>query len=557
MGDDMNKVIDELRENKKFIVSIFIAIVLMAGISYAWYTLVINKDTSLNLRGKTGLDIELVEPTDPITVSTAIPMADADGLETTAYQFKVVNNDSENIAYQLYLDDVELESGEHKIPDSNIKYSLTRNGGSEAAKLLTTTHKTVNNKTVREIDDTIIKGKTTNTAVENVYTLKLWIDSEATTAISGYKFKAKLRLEAVQTEDKLDDTYSISGYLYDDNNQPIANGTVAVFSEPKYVTTNAEGYFKVVDVEYGKHDIYYVPNKTVSEIENLTKSEVAAISGVEKAEIKTGNLTDEVELTSGFTIKDVVRKKILYNEHIKAVYDYNQNGTGSGASYTGCLGGAEKGCVAKSKITSSMTYSKGTIVKYEVAPGVEKYFNVIKDNGETLTMQQREDTITKDRVDWYSTGDNRQGPLTVLAELESVTNSWTNVNTQNYSIGGESSTLGYSACKMQYPTYDCSYSKYSLTRKAKARMITVQELLSLGCSTSQNSCMRFVNNYMYHSTDYGGSFNVINHGAYYTMSTVNDSNSYILDLLDNGKIDSTSLYNYGTNFARAVVEVNK
>ena len=198
----MDSLVNKIKENKKVLIIALIVLLGIIGISYAWYTLVINKDTSLNLRAKTNLDIELVEPTDPIIVSTAIPMADADGLQTTAYQFKVVNNDTENIAYQLYLDDVELESGENKIPDSNIKYSLTRNGGNENPALLTTTHKTVNNETVRELDDTIINGKTT-TAVENVYTLKLWIDSEATTAISGYKFKAKLRLEAVQTEDAI------------------------------------------------------------------------------------------------------------------------------------------------------------------------------------------------------------------------------------------------------------------------------------------------------------------------------------------------------------------
>ncbi len=446
----MNKVIDELRENKKFVVSIFIAIVLMAGISYAWYTLVINKDTSLNLRGKTGLDIELVEPADPITVSTAIPMADADGLATTAYQFKVVSNDSENIAYQLYLDDVELENGENRIPDSNIKYSLTKNGGNENPALLTTTHKTVNNETVRELDDTIINGKTT-TAVENVYTLKLWIDSEATTAISGYKFKAKLRLEATQTEN----------------------------------------------------------------------SAAAPI-----------------------------------NPHIKAVYEYDQNGSGTGAAYTGCLGGEEAGCVdIKSTVTANTTYSLGDIVKYEVKDGTELYFNVIKDNGSTLTLQQRENTVAN--TAWYEAAeaDGSNGPTTILAALEDATSSWTNVNTMNYSIGDDTKTLGYSMCDS--PT-SCTRSRYTLTKTSKVRMITAQELAPLGCNAkSDKSCKKFVYNYLKNATSYGGTFKTDANSNYWTMSIAYPSTNYAWYVIDWGRLNSNFAVNDSNCGGRAVVEINK
>ena len=459
----MEKVI----KNKKILLIALLVLLGIIGISYAWYTLVINKDTSLNLRGKTGLDITLVEPSNPIVINTAIPMSDADGLATTAYQFKVVSNDSENIAYQLYLDDVELESGEHKIPDSNIKYSLTKNGGNENPALLTTTHKIVGNKTVRELDDTIINGKTANTAVENVYTLKLWIDSEATTAISGYKFKAKLRLEATQTED----------------------------------------------------------------------SAQASI-----------------------------------NPHIKAVYKYNQDGSGEETDYTGCLGGSEAGCSnIVSTINKNTTYGVGDIVKYEVADGVEKYFNVLYDNGSTLTLQQRENTIAN--TAWYSPLGNSQGPTTILSALETSTNGWNYVNNQTYTFGAttfgkttfsatatgciwtKSTTPDSSSCTiMQYP----SFTKTDV----KARLITAQEAGEMNCQMQTlKTCKKFMNNYLKESKSNGGSFTAKdvkgnNTYGYWTMTAKANDNDSALYVSGQGNILSN--YTTGSDYgARAVVEINK
>ena len=213
------------------------------------------------------------------------------------------------------------------------------------------------------------------------------------------------------------------------------------------------------------------------------------------------------------------------NSHIKAVYEYNQNGSGTGSSYTGCLGGAEAGCVdVKNSYTSSSTYAVGTVIKYEVKDGLERYFNVIHDDGSTLTLQQRENTVAS--TDW-TTGEvaysNTNTPnLTsgfAFYELEQATADWEYVNTQNYSIGDNTTTLGYSACK--YEDVNCDKVGYTLTRTAQARMITVQELASLNCAFSGNSCKVFVYNYLNQESHNNStvSFSTDTKREYYTMNT--------------------------------------
>ena len=55
-------------------------------------------------------------------------------------------------------------------------------------------------------------------------------------------------------------------------------------------------------------------------------------------------------------------------------------------------------------------------------------------------------------------------------------------------------------------------------------MITMQEALALGCTTVNNSCPIWMNNYLNGATDYGGT-NIGTDYGYWTMSA-NSSYSY-------------------------------
>ena len=322
-------------------------------------------------------------------------------------------------------------------------------------------------------------------------------------------------------------------------------------------------------------------DKTKEEVEQLTRKEIELISGVGKTEVSTYNVPSEITLNNNYTIKNTNNEKTIVNKHIKAVYTYNENGTGSGKSYTGCLGGEEAGC-KKIDVTSTSSYPVGTIVKYEVAPNVEKYFNVLYDNDNddnpdnngTLILQQRENTIYS--TPWYdSSDDNSHGPTTVLPVLENATKNWTYVNDQTYQMG--TTKFGTGSYKTAYTGAPWeeggvaipNANTYTLEeRTAKARMITVQEANQMGCmrkmsdESTNMSCKKFMNNYLYESTTYGGTviddyYTAGDHNwGYWTMSGIS-SNVRLAFII--------SCYGYTYDYstpavrasARAVVEINK
>ena len=244
-----------------------------------------------------------------------------------------------------------------------------------------------------------------------------------------------------------------------------------------------------------------------------------------------------------------------------------------------CVTGLESTCVATTcyKTKSANSCPAGTIIKYKVNDQEVQTFHVMYDDASTITMQSQKNTVYNtawmskaDYVaaggtesDYGSYGNNNKGPLTILTALESATAGWSNVNDQTYTIGDDSSStnLGYSGCSA-YNT--CAANTYTLSsRTAKARMITVQEAALLGCTTSDQSCPNWMNNYLSTSTSYRGTVNDTSHGpnstnnnGYWTMSanSFSDNSAWLVDQFG-------YLYRLGvisTNFgARAVVQVSK
>lgn len=193
--------------------------------------------------------------------------------------------------------------------------------------------------------------------------------------------------------------------------------------------------------------------------------------------------------------------------------------TGSGnliAAYTynttNCITGEESTCERTTCYKNKQKGScpNGTIVQYRVNNDTAKYFHVIHDDGNTMTMQQRENTIYN--TAWYAgSADNSKGPITILSALENATSNWTNVNNQTYTMGTTNfnGTNAYTGCSYTNGNSNpatCTKNSYTLgSRTARARMITVQEAASLGCTYDNRSCPKYMNNYLYESTSYGGT----------------------------------------------------
>ena len=247
-------------------------------------------------------------------------------------------------------------------------------------------------------------------------------------------------------------------------------------------------------------------------------------------------------------------QKTEETNNIKVAYTYNP---------TSCITGEESTCVQTSCYESKTSGScpAGTIIKYAVNDSTTKYFHVLHDDGDTMTLQQRENTVYN--TAWYSSEDNSKGPLTILPVLESATSGWTNVNNQTYTMGTTNfnNTNAYTGCTES----GCTTNKYTLgQRTGKARMITMQEAAAIGCTANRSkSCPNFMNNYLYDSTSYGGTVNDTHteNGAdhnygYWTMSAYSSNSSYAWHVHYSGTVYDHYTTHLG-NGARAVVVVNK
>ncbi len=180
---------EALKNNKKFIIiGIFIIILLIIGIAFAYLTTTLQGDKEYVVRAGT-LDLVLDEGNE-LTLEKQIPLEDSEGMNLNGFNFSLVNNGKIDTDYTIYLDDMELSEGESRIPDSSIRYSLTRNDETFMARNMTT----MGNNPNRRVDfGTITPDETIN------YTLKIWIDYDTTTEeASGKVFKGKLRVVATQ-----------------------------------------------------------------------------------------------------------------------------------------------------------------------------------------------------------------------------------------------------------------------------------------------------------------------------------------------------------------------
>ena len=181
---------EAIKKNKKIIIiGIIILILLLIGIAFAYLTTTLHGDKEYLVRAGT-LDLVLNEGNE-LTLEKQIPIEDSEGMTLNGFTFSLVNHGSIDTDYTIYLDDIALDEGETRMPDSAIRYSLTRNDEVIGPKNLTTMGSNPN----RRVDfGTISPDETIN------YTLRIWIDYDATTEeASGKTFKGQLRVVASQS----------------------------------------------------------------------------------------------------------------------------------------------------------------------------------------------------------------------------------------------------------------------------------------------------------------------------------------------------------------------
>ena len=210
---------EAIKKNKKIIIiGIAIILILLIGLAFAYLVTTLHGDKDYIVRVGT-LDLVLNEGNE-LTLEKQIPLEDFEGQSLNGFSFSLVNNGSVDTDYTIYLDDIELSEDETRMPDSAIRYSLTRNDEVFSPKNLTMIGSNPN----RRVDfGTISPDETIN------YTLKIWIDYDATTEeASGKTFKGKLRVEASQGVGEEASTVLLENIpednLYDDGTDTFITG---------------------------------------------------------------------------------------------------------------------------------------------------------------------------------------------------------------------------------------------------------------------------------------------------------------------------------------------
>ncbi len=179
-------------EDKKKVISlgILLSILFLISAAYAWLKISVVSDVEHVIHaGKLDLVLD-DEASNGINMENVVPTSDTKGKEQDGYQFKLINRGTISSRYTLYLDDLSLEAGAKRMPDSIIKYSLERDGVELSSGLLPRMGVNPN----RILDTGTINGKTTYT-----YLLKVWMDQDATMENQGTIFYTKIRAEAEQS----------------------------------------------------------------------------------------------------------------------------------------------------------------------------------------------------------------------------------------------------------------------------------------------------------------------------------------------------------------------
>lgn len=187
----------------------------------------------------------------------------------------------------------------------------------------------------------------------------------------------------------------------------------------------------------------------------------------------------------------------------------------------------------------------GTIIDYNVNDKKGVRFYVLHDDGKTMTLQQRENTITN--VAWYKDEkNNTKGPITLLEELKIATSDWSNVKEHVLS-----DTI-YTGCDSN----SCSIMTYELlTRTVKVRMITKQEIAELGCLEKNGSCPIFMYNYLASSMSFGGTVNSVSSSSYWIMTADSATKDKAWWIYCDTEVYSNDVNDIAG--ARAVIVINK
>ena len=212
---------EALKNNKKvLIIGGAIILILLLGLTFAYLVTTISGEKEYIVRAGS-LNLILTENNE-LTLESLKPEEDSVGMSFEGFTFSLENKGGIETDYTIYLDDLELAEGETRIPDSALRYSLEKNEVVGDPSNLTSMGSNLNR---------IVDSGSLAVNEKNTYTLKIWIDYDATVNdASGKVFKAKLRVVASQAKGEPVSEVVLAnvgenGSTYDDGTDTFITGT--------------------------------------------------------------------------------------------------------------------------------------------------------------------------------------------------------------------------------------------------------------------------------------------------------------------------------------------
>lgn len=197
-----NKLDKFFSNNKKkilVILTIFILVLLIVGISYAAYNYsFVGKESKLE---SGSVSIKFLESnTNVISLKNSLPEADKVGKREDSFDFAVTTKASyqTGLKYNLSVEKLSVSSGYTSLSDSQVKIYLTDNSNNVL----------VEPTLISNLSDKLLYTKTNShssskTEIKDMYKLRVWIDqnvdSSSWTKDSKFEYKFKIGLNSEET----------------------------------------------------------------------------------------------------------------------------------------------------------------------------------------------------------------------------------------------------------------------------------------------------------------------------------------------------------------------
>lgn len=182
-----------IEQNGKKLLIIFLLLVVVIGGTYAWFTLTLKGQKKAVIHaGKLSMDLD-ESTSEGISLLNAYPLTDQEGLDTTAYTFKLTNDGTIPNSYTIYLNDI--TENPNKLDLTVIKYDLKKTGYTESGSV-----KTAQSDTMQLLSDIATdEGMILDTGIlqpkeYNEYSLQLWMDYDATNEYQNSGFNGELEI---------------------------------------------------------------------------------------------------------------------------------------------------------------------------------------------------------------------------------------------------------------------------------------------------------------------------------------------------------------------------